>query len=397
MAANFPHTLRSLEQRQGAGWWLLPAFALLGAWGAWMLYATIWVYASAANARIEVDRAPSRIASELGGRVVRVDLALGATVQRGQLLLELDDSVMAAMLQRERARLEALRGRRQGLEAQLRAERAKRGARLELGAIVSERAALGFEQARAAALREQELARIAEELRREQLNSRVDAVHAESKLRESRIAVAESQKDLERLSAEQRYEDRSDQARLLELERQLLDLDAERATTEVALSQARAELARLRIVAPESGVVGSVAPLQVGDIVEGGRVIATIVPRSEVRVVAYFPPGPAVGRILPGQLAQLRLHGFSWMEFGMLYATVTHAASEPRDELIRVELQLAEADRLRIPVQHGLTGAIDVRIEGVSPWTLLERSVGSRLMGESRASLARLSPERHEP
>lgn len=75
----------------------------------------------------------------------------------------------------------------------------------------------------------------------------------------------------------------------------------------------------------------------------------------------------------------------------MLYATVTHTASEPRDELIRVELQLAEADRLRIPVQHGLTGAIEVRIEGVSPWTLLARSVGSRLAGEPRASLASLS------
>ena len=126
MASHFPHTLRSLEQRHGAGWWLLPALALLGAWGTWMLYATLWVYASAPNARIEVDRTPSRIASELSGRVLRVDLALGARVERGQLLLELDGSVLQAALQREQARLQALGARRQGVEAQLRAERAKR-------------------------------------------------------------------------------------------------------------------------------------------------------------------------------------------------------------------------------------------------------------------------------
>jgi membrane fusion protein (multidrug efflux system) len=67
------------------------------------------------------------------------------------------------------------------------------------------------------------------------------------------------------------------------------------------------------------------------------------------------------------------------MEFGMLHATVASSANEPRRGLIRVELELQDADVSRIPMQHGLTGSVDIRIEEASPWTLLLRSIGARL------------------
>jgi membrane fusion protein (multidrug efflux system) len=377
VASSFNHTLRSLETKQRWGLWLIPGFLLVAAWITWMLLAQVSVYASAPRARIEVSHVPSRVASESGGRIIYLAVELGASVERGELLLELDATVQKSQLAQQFAELATQDAKRSGVEAQLGAERAKRRSRQRLGELAGERATLGLQQARVVAAHRQELARIAEELQREQLNSIIDAVNADGNLRESRVAVADATTEIARVSAEHEYEDKVDLARIAELERQLIDLDAERTTTQAAMDTARAQLTRLCIYAPASGRLGQIAPLQVGDIIEPGQVIATIIPADDVRLVAHFPPGPAVGRILPGQLARLRLDGFSWMEFGMVEASVAVAANEPHDGLIRVELTLHDPGRLGIPMQHGLTGSVDIRIERTSPWTLLERSVGA--------------------
>lgn len=399
MATSFHHTLRSLERRERWGLWLLPGLLLLGAWLAWMWLARVSVYASAPRARIEVSHVPSRVASESGGRIAALALSLGAHVEQGELLLELDASVQRAALAQEIAALRMLGAKRRGIQAQLRAEQAKRRSRQRLGELAGERAMLSLEQARGVASHRQELARIAGELQKEQLNSVIDAVNAAGDLHESRIAVADATTEIARVSAEHDYEDKTDLARIAELERQLIDVDAERVATEAAVAIAEAQLTRLVIFAPVSGRVGNIAPLRVGDIVEPGQLLATIVPADEVRVVAHFPPGPAVGRVLPGQLARLRLDGFSFMEFGTLEASVAVAANEPHDGLIRVELALHDADTLRVPLQHGLTGSVDIQIERTSPWALLARSVGSALTepgaperAEPAARLARESP-----
>lgn len=392
MTSSFHHTLRSLERPQRWGLWLSPGLALLGAWLCWMWLARVSVYASAPRARIEVSHLPSRVASESGGRIASLAraLTLGARVEQGELLLELDTSVQKAALAEQVSALATLQAKRRGIEAQLRAEQAKRRSRQRLGELAGERATLSLEQAKVSASHRQELARIAEELQKEQLNSVIDAVNAEGNLRESRIAVAERATEIARVLAEHDYEDKMDLARIAELERQLIDVDAERVATEAAITTAEALLMRLAVHAPASGTVGHIAPLQVGDILEPGQVIATVVPADEVRVVAHFPPGPAVGRILPGQLARLRLDGFSFMEFGMLEADVAVAANEPEDGLVRVELTLRDQDTRRIPLQHGLTGSVDIRIERASPWVLLSRSVGSAIG-------ARAVDERAEP
>jgi membrane fusion protein (multidrug efflux system) len=379
VASSFHHTLRSLERTPRWGLWLIPGLMLLCTWVAWMVRAQVSVYASAPRARIEVNHAPSRIASESGGRIVYHGLELGRHVQSGDLLLELDASIQRAELAQRVAELSTLETKRGGVEAQLRAERAKRQSRLRLGEVISEGASLDLEQARVVASHQQELTHIAEELLREQLSSKVDALDADGKLLVSRNRVAEATSEIARVLAEHDYQDKADLARIAELGRQLIDLEAERIATEGIIDIAEAELARLRIYAPMDGTVGNVAPLQVGNVVQPGQVIATVVPPDDVRVVAHYPPGPSVGRVLPGQRARLRLDGFSWMEFGMVYATVTQIASESEDGLIRVELILSEADEPRIVLQHGLTGALDIRIEETSPWTLLQRSIGTSL------------------
>lgn len=379
MPSSFQHTLRSLEQRPRLGLTIAPALLFVGAWGAWMIAARVAVFVSAPRARVEMTEAPSRIAAEVSGRVVRHDLQLGTWVQQGDALVELDASLAKAARDELMSALAVLEKKRSGADKQLAAEREKRAARLRLGELASARAALGLQHAEALEAHQAELTSIAEELQRERLNSKIEAVSAEGKLRESRIRVEDAAAQVARLSAENHYDDKAELARLAELERQIIELDAERAQLLAQTQTAELALSKLRITAPVSGRVGKIAPLQVGDVLQAGEVVASIVPAAEVRVVAFFPPEPAVGRILPGQTARLRLDGFSWTEFGAVEALVSRVASEPHEGLIRVELRPSEPRETRAPLEHGLTGALDIQIEEAAPLDLLLRSVAPDL------------------
>jgi len=113
--------------------------------------------------------------------------------------------------------------------------------------------------------------------------------------------------------------------------------------------------------------------MRVGGFVRAGDQVGSVVPEGKLHVVANFAPPAALGRILPGQTARLRLEGFPWGQYGSVGATVTSVASEIRDGTIRVELALKADDRSRIPLQHGLPGSVEVQVEDISPASLVLR------------------------
>src|ERR1051326_542143 len=94
MSTAFSRTLRTLEADRGrrpvAG--LLTAVVLLGAWTAWSLAAHVTLYEITPTARLEVDRAIYPIQAPMAGRVTATELAVGRTVQAGDVLVELDSS-----------------------------------------------------------------------------------------------------------------------------------------------------------------------------------------------------------------------------------------------------------------------------------------------------------------
>ena len=106
---------------------------------------------------------------------------------------------------------------------------------------------------------------------------------------------------------------------------------------------------------------------------------------TEAHCVAEFRPAAALGRIRPGQAARLRLEGFPWVQYGSLAARVSRVGSELRDGRIRVELDVPPQSSSRIPLQHGLPGAVEIEVERVAPATLLLRLAG-RLVAGPRAS-----------
>lgn len=120
-------------------------------------------------------------------------------------------------------------------------------------------------------------------------------------------------------------------------------------------------------------------PLQVGTYVAVGEKLGTVVPRSELRIVADFPPASVLGRIHPGQARRMRLDGFPWAQFGTIQAKVSRVGSEIRDNQVRVEFTPEIAEKSLILMQHGLPGAIEVSIEQISPAVMVLRASGQLL------------------
>jgi membrane fusion protein (multidrug efflux system) len=58
---------------------------------------------------------------------------------------------------------------------------------------------------------------------------------------------------------------------------------------------------------------------------------------------------------------------------------VTEVADEIRDGRLRVELALRPDPASRIPLQHGMTGTLEVEVERISPAEVLLRAAGQVL------------------
>ena len=100
-----------------------------------------------------------------------------------------------------------------------------------------------------------------------------------------------------------------------------------------------------------------------------------------LKIMTDFLPPAALGRIQPGQPARLRLKGFPWTQYGAVAATVTSVASEVRNGWVRVERAVRSDAASPIPLQHGLPGAIEVKVDHVSPATLVLRTAGPLFAG----------------
>jgi multidrug resistance efflux pump len=377
MASSFSRTLRSLEDRGPSPLRLALTLLVLGAWGGWLCLAKVEVYATTTEARLEVKSRASRVSAQEGGRVASLAIALGRDVAEGEVLLQLDATVEQRRLDEELARAAGTVPKLIALNQQLAVANEVRATRWRLNGVSAARAKVALDEADAARARQEELGAMAKSLSDAQLLSRTDKVKADGDVVDSQLRLRGARVEVSRLGATQRFEDQQEAARIAELDRLRSDLEAERTAALAAVETARAGLARRTIRAAASGRLGGIAPLQIGDVLKPGDVIATIVPRSAIHVVAELPPARAVGRVVAGQRARVRLEGFAWTEYGMLDATVVDVANEPANGTVRAELVLVGEPPANVPVQHGIPASVDVCVEHVSPLVLLLRELGA--------------------
>lgn len=349
---------------------------------AWMFVAKVPVYETTEQARIEVSEAAFPVSSLVEGRIVAVNLRLGESVLAGQSLVELDNTSAQLARSEGRARVEAFQLRHDAIHREISAEQATLSsiqAAREKG-IQELKATVSRVQAQLdAALQDAERARKAWD---KKAMSQAQYQKAQAKVDELKAALTESSAAQQRVQQEKVTAENECRTRIVRLERESVELAGQIRIEEVALERQQHRLKDFTVTAPVSGRLDEVRPLSVGTVVTTAQPLAVVVPAGQPRIVARFPV-VVVGRLRPGQLAKVRLDGFPWTQYGTVPAEVREVGTEPIDGLVRVELALTPEPDSTVPIEHGLTGSVEIQVEVASPAVLVLRAAG-QFLGTSR-------------
>ena len=379
MTQDFARTTRSVLEEAHERWVALlgVGFILVTLWVAWFVISSVEVYLATDDARIEVSQLVHPVRADVGGRVSVSHAVLDKRVRANEVLVELDKTKTSLELQAAQAEL---RLNEQLLEDVERLKAAEQAVIAEMGVLTqiavdetrarAERAAV---RARFSDLRAKRNARlhaegVLAEVESERLLS--DAQGRRSLARAERLAAR-------RMAADQRTAIRDRQVDLARLALRTSEIQVELEECRARIRQLEVDMASHSIRAPVGGRLGWVADVSTGLVLEAGDQVATVVPEGELRVVAYYPAGEAQGRVRAGQNAVLRLSAYPWTQYGVVRGQVDRVASEPAEDRLRVEVALDTVQPKRLPLEHGLRGALEIVVEWISPLTLLLRAVGT--------------------
>jgi membrane fusion protein (multidrug efflux system) len=383
----FTRSLRALQADRfiGSGIAMAIAVALLAVWGAWAARARVTLYEVTERARLEVDRAIHPVQSPAAGRVSRTSLTTGRIVQAGEPLVELETTAQRLQLAEEQTRLPALISEIAGLRAQIDAEQKARAEEQQAARIQLEEAGSRERQAAAPAqFHAAEVQRL-QQLRAEGLIAERDYQRGQAAAVESQSAAERERIALRRIEQEQRTRDSERDTRIRQLEAGITHLEGQIAGSRAAIARLENEIERRAIRAPIAGRIAEAAVVRAGAVLQEGEMIAGILPESRLHAVAQFPPAAALGRIAPGQPAKIRLEGFPWAQWGAVPAVVHRVAGEVRDGTVRVDLAIDASEAIRVPLQHGLPGSVEIEVERTTPARLLFRLSG-RLLAAPRSA-----------
>ena len=385
MASPFAHTLRSLEVDGSRAARLLAVLALLllAAWLTWLARARVPIHEISEDARIQVDAAGHELTAAIEGRVLAVRATVGEHVDAGAILLELDDRDTRLSLEQARARMATLESVVAQRQRQISAERdAIEASERASGAAASQAKARVDQAIAAARLAESELEQL-EDLREAEVSTELELQRSEAEAEKLRAATRELRSAGQRERAEQERDLRDRLATIVRVEGQIAELEVELSGARGQVESLEAALEKHRIRAPVEGIIGELASVERGSWLARGEVVGVVLPSSELELVARFEPSAAVGRVEVGQLADLRLSGFPWTQYGKVRAKVSRVASEPRQGKIHVEFDIVSVPPA-IVLEHGLPGIVEVEVERTNPANLLLRAAGRRLSGRGR-------------
>jgi multidrug resistance efflux pump len=379
--ADFARTYQRLtiDRLNATIWMLIGAIAVMSAWLCWSIFVTVSLYEISSDARLELDGATYPVEAPFIGRIIATNFRVGQTVQRGDLLIELDSKPQQLQLTQAQVQSQGLEPQLSRLRAQIEAEHATRGEAGQSASLSAREAQTRVNEAEMSAhFAEQDLQRV-HKLEAQHLVSPHDVDKAESEAGRLRAAVSALQLAVTRIPQDQATHNRESEVRIARLQGEMAVLETQRATLQAEAARLSYEIEQRRIRAPVDGRVGEAANVRVGAVVSEHDRLGSIVPNGHLLIVAQYPARSAFGRIHAGEAATLRLDGFPWAEFGTVSATVERVAQEVRDGKVRVELALAANSDFRGNLQHGMPGTLEVTVERVTPLALALRTAGQWL------------------
>lgn len=269
---------------------------------------------------MEVVQATHPIETPVAGQIVKNHLVVDREVVAGEVLVELDSRGLQLELVEREAHLAALFGQCAALRNEIALHSQSVDEAGQMAVLALQEARARYDEAKAAEKYAAEEARRVNELaatgNASVMEGRLATTRAEQRTaaaEAARIAIARLGKDHQRREME-----RSAQRQAL-LQR-VKGLEGEIETTQATIHRLRHEIGRRTLRSSIDGRVAEAASMPAGSFVQQGDRIGAIVPEGRVRIVAYFHPGEALGRVRAGQPAKMRLHGFPWSQFGSIAA-----------------------------------------------------------------------------
>jgi len=387
---EFLRSIRALEadDPRGALLGMAVVAIVLAVWMAWFMFARVTLYEVTDAARLEVDRSVHALEATVSGRVVSSTLVLDREVRAGDVLVELDARSQELELDEARSRLAATGLQLEALQREIAAKERSLD-ESELGSLAA------LDEAREARIQAESLADLAEKEAERAATLHASGAISEAELnrkqteaRRLRAAARSRAQAVTRLDREQGASASDRVADLQRSKRELDSLRGDRANLESSIQRLLLEIDKRRIRAPFDGKLGEMVDLSVGQVIQEGQTVGAVVPSGALRVVAEFEPATALGRIRRGQSGRVRLEGFPWTQFGTVAVRVETVASEVRDGHIRVELAVLADSTSRIPLQHGLPGAVEIEVDRVSPASLVLRAAGRMMSPPARDDAA---------
>jgi len=295
-----------------------------------------------------VEARDIRVGSKIGGRIDKVLVREGDTVQSGQVLITFDDQELQASLEQSRANAEkARRGYRPEEIAEARAMAAQAKADFELkknGYRQEDIAAAqaDLDRAKADETRTHLDFDRYEALAKKDLVSKQQRETAEANWK---VAVAQQQSALHKLdelqrgyrpeeiaSAEAHYHQAQANFEKLESGNRREDVDLAKA----AYAYDEARFRERQVVAPSAAIV-EVLDVRPGDLIAPNTPIATLLEKDQIYVRIYIPE-TEYGRIKLGQKAEVRVDSFPKTVFeGVLEQINQQAEFLPRNVQTREE------------------------------------------------------------
>ena len=319
--------------------------------------------------RAEGDIVPSEsvqvVQSRLPGSVVAIHVDLDDRVEKGQVLFEVEDEDVSANFDdNEIQRLTALAGiARLKAEAEGMAEVAfPDGLEGEAPEIVAQERAVFASRRKALESEREVLEQEIESLRRGITEREAEAKHATAQIDlirqerdvikplvdkgfepktallsiDGRLNEAVGREELSRLAADRMTSDLQTQQRRLdsldnrfraEAESQLVERSTTAAQTEARLDALREKVAFAKIRSPADGIVTAVHVNTVGAVVDGGTVMAEVVPLDEEITVRARVNTDDVSKIFPGDQVYVSVSSYDVSRFGRLEGVVEKVAA----------------------------------------------------------------------
>jgi membrane fusion protein len=157
---------------------------------------------------------------------------------------------------------------------------------------------------------------------------------------------------------------------------QLAQIERQLANTEQELTESEAKR-RIAIIAPESGIATAVTA-EVGQPVDGGRAVVSIIPRGAHLQAHLYAPSRAIGFIRKDDRVLLRYQAFPFQKFGHAHGSVMSISQSPlpageftgnagggnAEPLYRITVKLARQTMVAygkpLPLQAGMLVEADV-------------------------------------